>query len=122
MLLQDKFYKVNGVEKTDEQNAVFHCTLLADCDVYRGHFPGNPVSPGVCNIEMIKECAMMLTGQRLVIKGIKQCRLTAVASPTVCPEVDVTVAVTPVEGGYSIVASIADSNQSYMEYKGEMAL
>lgn len=122
MLLQDKFYKVNGVEKTDEQNAVFHCTLLADCDVYRGHFPDNPVSPGVCNIEMIKECAMMLTGQRLVIKGIKQCRLTAVASPTVCPEVDVTVAVTPVEGGYSIVASIADSNQSYMEYKGEMAL
>lgn len=122
MLLQDKFYKVNGVEKTDEQNAVFHCTLLSDCDVYRGHFPGNPVSPGVCNIEMIKECAMMLTGQRLVIKGIKQCRLTAVASPAVCPEVDVTVAVTPVEGGYSVVASIADSNQSYMEYKGEMAL
>ena len=65
---------------------------------------------------------MMLTGQRLVIKGIKQCRLTAVASPVVCPEVDVTVAVAPVEGGYTVVASIADDKQKYMDYKGEMAL
>ena len=71
---------------------------------------------------------MMLTGQKLIIKGIKQCRLTAVASPEVCPEVDVTVAVTPVfsEGeslaGYNVVASIADAARSYMEYKGEMAL
>ena len=122
MLLQDKFYKVTGVDQTDERNAVYHCSLLADCDVYRGHFPEKPVSPGVCNIEMIKECAMMLTGKKLVIKGIKQCRLTAVATPTVCPEVDVTVGVTPVEGGYTVVANIADANQKYMEYKGEMAV
>lgn len=128
MLLKDRFFKVLSESRTDEQNAVFHCQLLADCDVYRGHFPHKPVSPGVCNIEMIKECVMMLTGQKLIIKGIKQCRLTAVASPEVCPEVDVTVAVAPVfsEGeslaGYNVVASIADAARSYMEYKGEMAL
>lgn len=122
MLLQDKFYKVINVDKTDDQHAVFHCVLLADCDVYRGHFPGKPVSPGVCNIELIKECVMMLTGQKLTINGIKQCRLTAVATPQVCPEIDVTVAVTPVEGGYAVVASIADADQSYMEYKGDMAV
>lgn len=122
MLLKDKFYKVLGENKTDGNNAVFHCALLADCDVYRGHFPHKPVSPGVCNIEMIKECVMLLTGKKLVIKTIKQCRLTAVASPAVCPEVDVTVAVTPCEGGYNVVARIADAQTSYMEYKGEMAL
>lgn len=122
MLLQDKFYKVTGVVKTDEQNAVYTCELLKDCDVYRGHFPEKPVSPGVCNIEMIKECAMMLTGKKLVIKGIKQCRLTAVATPEVCPVVEVTVNAVPTESGYTVVAKIADQKQSYMEYKGEMAV
>lgn len=122
MLLKDKFYKVLSENRTDQQHAVFHCQLLADCDVYRGHFPHKPVSPGVCNIGMIKECVMMLTGQQLVISGIKQCRLTAIASPEICPEVDVTVAVTPVAEGYSVVANISDAQNSYMDYKGEMSL
>jgi len=122
MLLKNKYYTVLGETRIDEQNAVFHCELKADCDVYRGHFPEKPVSPGVCNIEMIKECVMMLTGQSLLIKTIKQCRLTAVATPFVCPEVDVTVQAVPMEDGYSVVARIADQERSYMEYKGEMAV
>lgn len=122
MLLKDKFYKVVEETRVDDQNAVYRCELIADCDVYRGHFPEKPVCPGVCNIEMIKECAMMLTGKKLLIKGIKQCRLTAVAAPQVCPVVDVTVYATPIEGGYQVVARIADETQSYMEYKGEMAV
>lgn len=122
MLLKDKFYKVVEETRVDDQNAVYRCELVADCDVYRGHFPEKPVCPGVCNIEMIKECTMMLTGKKLLIKGIKQCRLTAVAAPQVCPVVDVTVCATPIEGGYQVVARIADETQSYMEYKGEMAV
>lgn len=120
MFLKDSFFKVISETRVDENSAVYHCQLLADCDVYRGHFPHKPVSPGVCNIEMIKECAMLLTGKKLVIKGIKQCRLTAVASPEVCPEVDVTVTATATEEGYTVVAKIADAEKSYMEYKGEM--
>lgn len=123
MLLKDKFYKVVEETRVDDQNAVYRCELVADCDVYRGHFPEKPVCPGVCNIEMIKECTMMFTGKKLLIKGIKQCRLTAVAAPQVCPVVDVTVCATPIEGGgYQVVARIADETQSYMEYKGEMAV
>lgn len=122
MLLENRFFKVVSIDKADDQNAVYTCELLADCDVYKGHFPGKPVSPGVCNIEMIKECAMLLTGKDLIIKSIKQCRLTAVASPSVCPVVKVKVCANPTEGGYTVVASIADETQSFMEYKGEMAL
>lgn len=122
MLLKDKYYTVLNEARTDEQNAVFHCELKADCDVYRGHFPEKPVSPGVCNIEMIKECVMVLTGKSLIIKTIKQCRLTAVATPSVCPEVDVTVQAVPTDNGYVVVARIADAERSYMEFKGEMTL
>ena len=120
MLLKDKYFKIRSVSRENELNAVFHCELLADCDVYRGHFPEKPVSPGVCNIEMIKECAMELIGSKLLIKTIKQCRLTAVAAPQICPEVDVTLAMTPTEEGFSVIAKIADTDKSYMEYKGEM--
>lgn len=103
-------------------DAVFRVALLPDCEVYKGHFPGNPVSPGVCNIETIKECAMLLTGKRLVIDTIRQCRLTAVASPSVCPEVEVTLSCSLVGKGFAVTAKIADNERTYMEYKGEMTV
>jgi len=122
MLLKDKFFTVLHEEKMTANDAVYLCELKADCDVYRGHFPGKPVSPGVCNIEMIRECAEMLVGKDLKIDTIKQCRLTAVASPSVCPKVDVKVSVAQIEGTdtYNVVASISDAERPYMELKGSM--
>lgn len=119
MLFENKYYKILDAN-VDGLDAVYRIALLPDCDVYRGHFPGNPVSPGVCNIETIKECAMLLTGKKLQISTIKQCRLTAVASPALCPEVDVTLSLLPTDKGFAVTASIADAERTYMEYKGEM--
>lgn len=121
MLLENKYYRIADRQGGGE-NAVFRIVLLPDSDIYRGHFPGNPVCPGVCNIGIIKECVMLMTGSKLFIRHIKQCRLTAVATPTVCPELEVTVNVTPAGSGYAVTAIIADTQRTYMEYKGEMAL
>ena len=122
MLLKDKFFSVDGTEVQNAAHAVFHVSLLADCDCYRGHFPGKPVSPGVCNIEMIKECTELLTGKDLLLSAVKQCRLTAVATPAVCPKLDVTVAAEETDGGYTVTALIADGEKSYMEFKGTLSL
>jgi len=120
MLLKDKFFTVLHEEKVTANDAVYLCELKPDCDVYNGHFPGKPVSPGVCNIEMIRECTEMLVGRDLKIDTIKQCRLTAVASPSVCPKVDVKVSVAQIEGtdNYNVIASISDAERPYMELKG----
>ena len=124
MLLKDKYYKIMKENVLDSNNAVFLLSLLPQADVYRGHFPHKPVCPGVCNIETIRECAEMLTGCDLYIKTIKQCRLTAVASPQVCPLIDVTVSVARIEGtdSYNVVGKIADAETSYMELKGEFCI
>lgn len=120
MLLENRFYKVIKEEKNDGQGK-YQLAILPDCDVYQGHFPGDPVCPGVCNIETIKECAIMLTGKQLRIKSIKQCRLTAIATPSVCPEVTITLSATPsADNSYTVLATIADEKQSYMEFKGEL--
>ena len=41
MLLENNFYKINNVVKDAENlHATYDVTLLADCPVYEGHFPG----------------------------------------------------------------------------------
>lgn len=112
--LLDEYYDADG--------GVFRIALRPECDIYAGHFPGNPVCPGVCNIQVIKECAERLVGKRLHPCYIRQCRLTAVARPTACREFVVKINLTSTETGYAVVATMADVEQTYMEYKGEMGL
>lgn len=120
MLLENRFYKTLAKE-IDGMSGHFTVAILPECNVYEGHFPGDPVCPGVCNIETIKECAMMLTDKELRIKAIKQCRLTAIATPTVCPKVMIDVTANPLsDNTYTVLATIKDEKQTYMEYKGTM--
>ncbi len=120
MLLENKFYRVLSEERGEGLSAKFRVAILPECNVYDGHFPGDPVCPGVCNIETIKECAILLCGEQLRYSTIKQCRLTALATPTVCPEVDVQVNLSPSGEGYALQATIADDRQTYMILKGQL--
>lgn len=95
-----------------------HVELCPDCWLYHGHFPGRPVSPGVCNIGMIKACAEHLSGKSLIYSEIKVCRLVAVVSPEICPTLDVIVNMTETEAGYQIQATIKNDEQVFMELKG----
>ncbi|MCQ2073654.1 MAG: beta-hydroxyacyl-ACP dehydratase [Bacteroidaceae bacterium] len=119
MLLKDKFFSIENTVISND-GVTYQIRLLSDCDCYRGHFPGKPVSPGVCNIEMIRECAELFTGKDLFIEEIKQCRLTAVSSPAICPSLDVAIKLIPASDNtaYEINASITDQARTYMSLKG----
>lgn len=119
MLLKDKYFSIDGCEQGNGC-AQFHVRLLLDCDVYRGHFPGNPVSPGVCNIEMIKECFDVLHDGEPRIKTIDRCRLTAVASPAVSPNLTIDMSWTKENDGWHLIATLKDNKQQYMDFKGTL--
>lgn len=125
MKLEGNYYTLLGEEPQGEGTATFRISLLPDCDIYRGHFPGNPVCPGVCNMQTIKECAEKITGKQLRVASVRQCRLKAVATPAICSELDVKVSVGQQPGDdarYTVVASISDAQSVYMDYKGEMTV
>ena len=120
MQFEDDYYRLLG-RCGDETNGAFRIALLSGCGIYRGHFPGHPVCPGVCNMQVIKECAERMTGKRLHIGYIRRCRLTAVATPAVCSVLEVKISLQPTETGYRITATLADAQRTYMEYKGDLA-
>jgi 3-hydroxyacyl-[acyl-carrier-protein] dehydratase len=53
-LLLNNLYKIQTIAETDQtiQAAVM---LDAGHPIFKGHFPGHPVLPGVCMLEMITE-------------------------------------------------------------------
>lgn len=122
--LLDDYYRIDS--RSDEgDKTVFGVTLLPDYCAYRGHFPGNPVSPGVCNIQMIKECAERLVGKRLFLGYIAKCRMSAVITPQISPRLQIRmkfseVSTAAVETVYQVSATVSDDTTIYMEFKGEL--
>ena len=106
--------------QTDELTGVFQVRLNPDCEVYEGHFPGSPVSPGVCNIRMLMECAERVARQSLRMRKLNRCRFTTLLSPQKYPELELHIHLQPKEEGlYTLNASIGKGEEEYQTLKAE---
>ncbi len=119
--LLDNYYKMDSWV-TEGDDTLFSVTLLPEYRAYKGHFPGNPISPGVCNIQMIKECAEQLAGKRLFLSYISQCRFSVVITPQTTPRLQIRMQLSEVEDMYKIRAIIFDNTANYIDFKGEFTL
>lgn len=118
MLLKN-FYDIQSQSVDESTGAhVFRIRLNPEHEIYKGHFPERPVSPGVCNLQIMKECAERIVGQELTIKEMAQCKMPAMITPDGTPELSVSVSIENVENGYKTVASIYNESTTYITFKG----
>ncbi len=98
MLLKD-FYKVLSLEKTDAQKFTAVIAVNPGHDVFKGHFPGNPIMPGVCMMQIIKELTESITGLRLVMQSLSNVKFMALINPEVTPTLQLEMEITNVADG-----------------------
>ena len=116
-LLND-YYRIDG-RIAEKDVTLFSLTLLPDYHAYAGHFPGNPVSPGVCNIQLIKECAEQLVSKRLFLAFIAKCRFSAVLTPQSTPRLQLRMRIANCESDeFTIHATLFNDAITYIEFKG----
>ncbi|MBW1657485.1 3-hydroxyacyl-ACP dehydratase [Flavobacterium quisquiliarum] len=98
MILQD-FYKILSEEKISDSK--YNITILVNekHEVFKGHFPGNPIMPGVCMIQIIKELTESITKSSLMIQSLANVKFMALINPEVTPELRLELDITTTEDG-----------------------
>lgn len=84
MLLKD-FYTIKSFESTNGQKYVATIILNKDHDVFKGHFPGNPVTPGVCMMQIIKELTQQAVNTPLIMISASNIKFMALINPEINP-------------------------------------
>lgn len=86
-------YSVEESKKTETGiSARIH--LNKDHEIFKGHFPGNPVMPGVCMIQIIKELTEEAVQKELFLAQSSNIKFMAIINPEINPILDLEIAIT----------------------------
>src|SRR5258707_14490947 len=59
---QEPFRFIDEILELGDDHIVASTTFRADADFYRGHFPGNPITPGVLLVEAMAQAGVVAHG------------------------------------------------------------
>jgi len=69
---QEPFRFVDEILEIDDEHILAAYRWRADSEFYRGHFPGNPVTPGVLLVESMAQAAVVSLGIYLLQKEMAE--------------------------------------------------
>ena len=82
MRLNGDFFRIESrMEGLPQGQSGFNVILNPDHLIYKAHFPGMPVTPGVCILQMIQELLSEQEGMPLYIVKIKNAKFVKMISP-----------------------------------------
>ena len=89
MLIPD-FYTVQKIETT-EGTIIADVRLNPDHEIYKGHFPEQPVVPGVLQLQIIREVLEESLDQQLFISRVNSAKYLRMITPDTSAEITITI-------------------------------
>lgn len=117
MLLKDRLYALKSL-KQEENLLVAEVTLNASDPVFEGHFPGNPVTPGVVQLEMIKELLSTHYSREIALKSISNCKYLAILNPVSHPDITITITINETDNTLKINAVFTSGDTTFTKISG----
>ncbi|MGD0584136.1 MAG: hypothetical protein ABR974_14485 [Bacteroidales bacterium] len=88
MLLNRLYFIKQTSTGDDDSKFSFSIELNPSHEIFQGHFPGNPILPGVCTIEILRELLTNRFGHRLMLVRASSIKYLAVVNPVINSRLD----------------------------------
>lgn len=116
-MLLNSFYTVSELrQEAQELHAVIHINPAHA--IFEGHFPGQPVVPGVCMVQIVKELTEQITAKKLLFSKGHQIKFLQLLVPAKEDALQVTIALREEDGCYHIQSGLKKNNESVFKLSG----
>jgi 3-hydroxyacyl-[acyl-carrier-protein] dehydratase len=119
MILLDKFYTLNSLK---EDNNLLEAVISIDSNhaIFKGHFPGNPVTPGVVQMEIVKELVSTYLKREVSLKTMGNCKFLAILNPQESSNIMVQLNLTSTENNsIKVSGQLANDSTVFMKIQAE---
>jgi len=86
--------------------------------IFKGHFPGLPVVPGVCMVQLTRELVEQVTTQSLQLASATSIKFLSVINPEINPEVNIQITYLLQQHEYVVQATISFESTIFFKFKG----
>jgi 3-hydroxyacyl-[acyl-carrier-protein] dehydratase len=86
MSLFNQLYQINSFEQS-ENKVLASVQINPSHPIFEGHFPHQPVTPGVCMMQIIKELGEKFYGSSLQLRSARNVKFMAVINPLEQPNI-----------------------------------
>ena len=129
-MLQGEFFKIissellpDGATISGSQSISALVSLDPGHPIYGGHFPGNPVVPGVCQVQMVREALEILMDVKGMLVAADNIKFLNMIVPSEHPVVAIDYTVKPPEtGNLHFSAILRDNETIFMKFKGTLCI
>jgi 3-hydroxyacyl-[acyl-carrier-protein] dehydratase len=117
MIQWSDFFKILSIEKGESKFNVA-IELNPDHEIFKGHFPGNPVVPGVCMVQIIKEILKEIYGRDFTMQQASQLKFLAIINPNENKSAQVEIIISKEAGNeLTVSGSIHKDKLVFLKYK-----
>ena len=118
-MLMNDFYTYRDAHKEDGS---FSCQVAfnKEHDIFKGHFPGQAVVPGVCMMEMVKEFLQQVMGKKLWLRNAGNVKFLQLITPDVQPVINISWK--EYEMGYNVNASFKTDASDLFKLQGSFEI
>lgn len=116
-LIKD-LYEVVSIEQTGDNMHTCVVNLNAEHDVFKGHFPGNPIMPGVCTMQIIKELTEIITAKKLQLVQASNIKFMALINPFNTPVLKLQIECQENEAGFKIKNTTSFEETVALKFSG----
>lgn len=117
-MLQESFFQFTPPQ-TDGNTSKTTITLNAGHQIFEGHFPGQPVVPGVCMMQMVKEVLENIVGTKTKLLKAGDMKFLAILNPQANSTADMQVTYTTADDGTLKVDALIQHEASvFFKFKG----
>ncbi len=87
-MFQKSLYTIENILEEDSAITA-NIRLNPDNKIYEGHFPDLPVTPGVVQMQIVKEILEKHLNRKFWLKSMKTCKFLQIIDPFVTPNITI---------------------------------
>jgi 3-hydroxyacyl-[acyl-carrier-protein] dehydratase len=116
-MLAGDFFTIKNIQSNgSETEAVLG--INAEHEIFKGHFPGQPVVPGVCMMQMIKEILEIVISKNTRLLRADHAKFLSMIDPRVHATIKASVNWRLAENGeIEVVSSLFDESTVFLKYR-----
>ena len=114
MILLNSFYNINSFQTTDKE-IIAGITINKDHSIFEGHFPNNPITPGVVQLEIVKELLGEKYQRKMNLVSLSNCKFLAILNPLETRIVEVQLTFNEEDGVIKISGTIRSEGTQFLK-------